>query len=97
LLAERQRHSSANGDDERVVAPERRAVADPPRLPHRVGAHAVSHAELEYAGEEARAWHADDEALQDTEPRVRRIMRTSRTIFSPDIRLSASSGSISSN
>ena len=52
---------------DRVVAPERAAVADPPGLPHGVGAHAVAHAELEDAGEGALGGHADDQALQDAD------------------------------
>ena len=54
-----------------VVTPERPAIADPPGRAHRVGAHAVTHPELEDARERARRRRADDEALQDAEPRMR--------------------------
>ena len=47
----------------RVVAPERPAVAHPPRLPHGVAAHTKAHAELEHTGEGRRRRHADHETL----------------------------------
>ena len=56
---------------QRVVAPERPAVAHPPGLAHGVGAHAVAHAELEDARERAGRRHADHQALQDADLGVR--------------------------
>ena len=56
---------------DRVVAPERAAIADPPGLAHGVGAHAVAHAELEDARERRLRRHADDERLQDADLRMR--------------------------
>ena len=55
----------------RVVAPERTAIADPPRLPHRVGAHACAHPELERPRECRRRRHAHHQRLQDAELRIR--------------------------
>ena len=81
---------------QRVVAPERTAVADPPGLAHGVGAHAVAHAELEDAGE-AR-WTTACPPPGSAGCRScgwACIMRMRRTISAPAIRLSASSGSIS--
>src|SRR6478672_13408050 len=53
------------------MAPERTAIADPPRLTHGVGAHAVPHAELENSRERTRRRHADDKALEDADLGVR--------------------------
>ncbi len=56
---------------QRIVPPKGPAVAHPPGLTHGVGAHPVAHAELENAGKSARRGHADHEALQDANLRMR--------------------------
>ena len=56
---------------DRVVPPIGPAIGLPPRAADGVGAHAEPHAELEDAGEQARRRQADDESLQDAEPRIR--------------------------
>ena len=50
----------------RVVPPIGSAIANPPRLPHSVSPHAVTHTKLKNARERRRRRHADNKALQNT-------------------------------
>ena len=84
------RHERRDAHDG-VVAPIGSAIALPPRAADGVGAHAEPHAELEDAGKGAGRRHADDQALQDAEPRIDLHDAHERAGASPVMKLSASS------
>jgi hypothetical protein len=63
------RHERRDAHDG-VMAPIRPAITLPPCAADGVGAHPQAHPELEDAGKGAGRGHADDQALQDAEPRI---------------------------
>ena len=52
-----------------IVAPEGSAIAGPPGAAHRIGPHAMAHAELEHAGKARGRGRADHETLQNAKLR----------------------------